>query len=184
MGNDEERVAGYLRPDFLRELAERYPTMNIKAQTTFMEVISVLRRLNFGMDTYFQEYGISHAGFKVLINLLHEQKAEGLSPANLSSICGVTRATVTGILDTLENNSWIERHPDPNDRRGLLIQLTDSGRAKLDTILPKHYGRIAQSMTVLSPDEQDTLRLLIQKFSKGLDAFQSHNLEPKKEEDK
>ncbi len=184
MDNNQQNTGGYLRPGFLKELSERYPTMDLNAQVTFMEVISVLRRLNLGMDTYFQEYGISHAGFKVLINLLHDEKSGGLSPANLSGICGVTRATVTGILDTLENNGWIERQPDPNDRRGLIIVLTESGRGKLDTILPKHYGRIAESMSVLSSEEQDTLRVLIQKFSKGLDSLQANTSEHTKEEGK
>ncbi len=166
-------MSNFPNREMLECLANRYPTMDLEAQATFMEVIMVIRRLSGGMDSYFQTLGVSQAGFKVMMNLLYAKGNAGVSPATLSENLCVTRATVTGVLDTLENSRWIERKPDPNDRRALLIQLTEEGQKKLDEILPIHYGRIAKSMSVLTTEEQRTLRVLMQKFSQGLDALES-----------
>lgn len=169
-------------PEMIRKLSKRYPSMNREAQVAFMEVVSVVRRLNCGMDSYFQTFGISQAGFKTLMVLLYEEE-DGASPAAISDALGVTRATITGLLDTLENNDWITRSPDPNDRRALLIEITQAGRDKLDSILPTHYARIARSMSVFTVEEQRMLQVLIKKFSQGLDALEESAKDNKKEDD-
>ncbi|MHB1709135.1 MAG: MarR family winged helix-turn-helix transcriptional regulator [Thermoplasmataceae archaeon] len=49
-------------------------------------------------------------------------------PQHLSSMAGflkVSNPTVTGLTDTLESQGWVKRQPDPNDRRGTLILLTE-----------------------------------------------------------
>ncbi|QRF74858.1 transcriptional repressor MprA [Thermoplasmatales archaeon] len=49
-------------------------------------------------------------------------------PQHLSSIAGflrVSNATVTGLTDTLESQGWVRRQPDPNDRRVILLTLTE-----------------------------------------------------------
>jgi DNA-binding MarR family transcriptional regulator len=61
---------------------------------------------------------------------------EPLTPTQISERSLVSSATMTGTLDTLEWNGWIRRVPNPDDRRSLLIEITDEGRAVADQLLP------------------------------------------------
>ncbi|MBC7661854.1 MAG: MarR family transcriptional regulator [Chitinophagaceae bacterium] len=169
--------------DYLAFITNRYKGVDSSALATFLEVVSIAKSMNCGMDAYFQKLGISHARFKVMINLLYSEAEGGLSPAMLAEKLGVKRATVTGILDTLENDQWVERNPDPNDRRGLLIRITEAGKAKLDSVLPTHYQRIGKALETFSATEHEQLRVLIRKFGQGLDAMESSvcDMDPKKD---
>jgi DNA-binding MarR family transcriptional regulator len=158
--------------DYLDYVATRYKVADVAALETFLEVVSVVRVMNNGMDNYFSKLGISHARFKVMINTFCYARSGGVSPALLAESIGVTRATITGLLDSLENDQLIERQPDPNDRRGLLIKLTAAGEAKLDSILPAHYERIGRAMSNLTHKEQNELTVLIRKFGQGLDELE------------
>lgn len=170
--------------EYLDFVAARYAVADISALETFLEVVGVVRVMNTGMENYFSKLGISHARFKVMINTLYFTRSGGVSPALLAESVGVTRATITGLLDSLENDQLIERQPDPNDRRGLLIRLTAAGEAKLDSILPAHYERIGKAMSHLTAKEQQELTVLIRKFGQGLDALENCGLnETDKNED-
>lgn len=158
-------------------IMKRYEGMDKGALETFLEVLAVVKTMNGGMDSYFHKMGISHARFKVMLSILFNDEGNGISPADLAESLGVKRATITGLLDTLENDQWIERRPDPNDRRGLLIRITEAGKAKLDSVLPAHYKRIGRAMDHLTRKEQDQLKVLIRKFGKGLDSLEKCSLD-------
>ena len=55
---------------------------------------------------------------------------EGLLPSELAEKTCQDRATITGLLDRLEKDGWIERKPDNRDRRSLRIYLTPYAREK------------------------------------------------------
>ena len=61
----------------------------------------------------------------MVLNFLGEE--DRILPSVLRQKLQVTSATMTGILDRLEKLDLIERHPHPNDRRAILVCLTDRG---------------------------------------------------------
>jgi DNA-binding MarR family transcriptional regulator len=80
----------------------------------------------------------------------------------LAEHAGVTRATMTGLVDTLERDGLVTRAPDPDDRRMMSVQLTAKGEGRLKEILPDYFARIAALMKPLSENERKTLlRLLL-----------------------
>jgi DNA-binding MarR family transcriptional regulator len=64
---------------------------------------------------------------------------EPLTPSDIAARIAVpvTTATITGVLDTLERNGYIQRRPHPSDRRRLLVHLTANGRQALATVIPR-----------------------------------------------
>ena len=102
--------------------------------------------------------------------VLRELSAGGRrSPAELAERSRCTRATMTGILDTLEKHGLVEREPNPKDRRGLLVALTSQGRARYRATpdLDRVFGRCC---TGLSPDELRHLDALLGKLGRSLEA--------------
>ncbi len=84
------------------------------------------------------------------------------TPAELADAAGVTRATMTGLIDTLERDGYVVREPDPSDRRMLSVRLTSKGEQFLQEFLPGHFRIIAAVMSTLSESERKTLvRLLV-----------------------
>jgi DNA-binding MarR family transcriptional regulator len=71
---------------------------------------------------------------------------------------------MTNRLDVLERAGLVERQPDPNDRRGTLIELTKKGKVVLDRAIEAHLQAEAQMVAHLSRDEQNCLADLLKKL--------------------
>ncbi|MCX6131205.1 MAG: MarR family transcriptional regulator [Proteobacteria bacterium] len=165
-----DQFANYASIQFF---ANRYKELDISAVESYLAVVRIASHMNRGSDAYFQRLELSQGRFMVMMILLRAGDA-GMSPAELAQNISCARATVTGLLDTLESSGWVERQADPSgDRRSLTVRLTAAGRQKLDSILPDHYQRIAQAMADFSADERKQLTQLIQKFGRGLAVFES-----------
>ena len=76
---------------------------------------------------------------------------------------------MTKRLDRLADAGLIERRPDPNDRRGTLVRLTNHGKATIDTLLPVHLANEQRLLAPLSPAQQRTLDQLLRSLLAGLE---------------
>lgn len=70
-------------------------------------------------------HGLTHGQFFLLVAIM---EAEGLLPSELAERTAQERPTITGLLDRLEKEGWVERRADPRDRRALRIYLGSRGR--------------------------------------------------------
>ena len=86
------------------------------------------------------------------------------TPAELADAAGVTRATMTGLVDTLERDGLVRREPDPDDRRMMSVRLTEKAEEFLRKLLPTHFKLMAQLMASLSEMERKTLVGLLTKI--------------------
>lgn len=113
-------------------------------------------------------HGLSEGRF-VLLFLLDAAR-DGLAPSLLAEQAGVTRATVTGLLDGLERDALIERQAEAGDRRALRIRLTQQGRRLAGTLVEQHGRWIAGLFGGLTPAERGQLAGLLDKAAAGLAA--------------
>lgn len=90
-----------------------------------------------------------------------------LKPLDFAELAGVTRATVTGLLDGLEREGLVKRSPHPVDRRMIMIHLTAKGRQLLSQMLPDHFCRTAGLMANLTAPEKQRLIELLAKVQAG-----------------
>ncbi|MBP1131134.1 DNA-binding MarR family transcriptional regulator [Serratia sp. PL17] len=108
-------------------------------------------------------YALSEGRF-VMLFLLDAAK-EGLAPNALAEKAGVTRATVTGLLNGLEREHLLERHADISDRRALRVRLTHKGEQVAKQVFEQHSRWIAGLFGNLSASEQTQLGLLLEKVA-------------------
>jgi len=113
-------------------------------------------------ESYLARYGFSQGRFVISI-LLYQLSEHTWTPGKLADLIGVTRATITGLLDTMEKDLWIERRPLMSDRRMKEILLTESGRQKIQEFIPGHLERMSDLIAEFSEDEIDTLLCLLDK---------------------
>ena len=116
------------------------------------------------LDVLQQQYHLSEGRFCALI-VLHQNR-EGVAPSQLAAKVGVTRATISNMLQRLERDGMIDVVPAAGDGRGKVARLTAQGIAFMDEILPPHYLRVTQLMERLTEAEQQELIRLLRKLTR------------------
>lgn len=137
----------------LERFAERYPRMDIDSVTAFLTLLRVASDLIDGLDHYLACYDLLQGRWMVLVLLMREENFTAY-PSVLAEKAGVTRATMTGLLENLERDGLINRSVDADDRRRAAVHLTSKGLDKMDSIMPDYYSRIAQLMSEFSESEK------------------------------
>lgn len=93
-----------------------------------------------------------------------------LSPHQLAERAGVTRATVTGLLDGLEREQLVSRHSDPDDKRRIHVRLTRSGQTLSARLFDQQTQWIASLFADISTAERQVLGTLLQRVWSRTDA--------------
>ena len=134
---------------------EQTPDANILATEAVMNTIRTADVLFDRIGRLLRPLGVSSAGGLVL-GLLRDLGA--LSPSELGERLIVTRATVTGLVDSLEAKGFVRRTPNPNDRRSLLIEITPSGLKVLARVRTIVHAQEKRWMSGLA--ERDLRKLI------------------------
>jgi DNA-binding MarR family transcriptional regulator len=160
------------RYDCLQEAAQRFPDLDPSACEAFLQLLRTGDELSRSQQTYLAQHNMSQGRFTVLMLLLRAagprgccgaQPATVCNPAELADRAGVTRATMTGLIDTLEKDGFVKREPDPSDRRMMTVSLTPKAEAFLHDVLPGQFRRIAEVMQDLDESERRALVHLLSK---------------------
>jgi MarR family transcriptional regulator, 2-MHQ and catechol-resistance regulon repressor len=75
-------------------------------------------------------------------------------------------ANITTVLQNLEKRELISRVRDPEDQRYVRVSIAESGRTLIERILPAHIAGIVEDMSILTPEEQETLARLCRKLGR------------------
>ena len=161
------------RYECLAEMGKLFPDMDASSSYAFLNLIKTTDDVWRVMHEHLAHHGISQGRFLVLMLLMEKPDVDypcPCTPAEIADMASVSRATVTGLLDTLEKDGFISRTPDPNDRRVTSISITDAGRAFMGKILPPHFRILAHLMKPLNDDERTALVSILNKISTHIEA--------------
>lgn len=115
------------------------------------------------MSTDFDDSEISQAEYDVLLTVT---RAPNMT-ARLRDVTAqmlISQPSVSRLIDRMVTRGLVTKSPDPDDRRGMLIQATDAGARAFRLLATTHGKSIAQRMSRLTSDELRTLRALTQKL--------------------
>jgi DNA-binding MarR family transcriptional regulator len=176
------------KEEAIYKFAARYPDVKPKSLEAFLKVMWVTAQIDRALETHFSQWNLSRGRFMLIMTLYKDfcgcdlgipvvdgaSKTPGvMSPSELALNLDVTRGNMTGLLDGLEREGWILRGSHPEDRRGLLIRLTEDGLKRIEDILPTHYRRMNILLSGLSTSEAEVLIGAVAKLSTGLEAFRA-----------
>ena len=125
------------------------------------EVLGLASAIDGDCATRLGRHGLSEGKF-VLLSLLRDVP-DGLSPHELAERAGVTRGTITGLLDGLERDGFLARHADRLDRRKLLVRLSAKGEGAAATLVDEHAQWIGSLFADFTPEEMRLLSALLEK---------------------
>lgn len=106
-----------------------------------------------------QRFGITLPQFDVMAEL--ERAGEPQTMSALSRRLLVSGGNVTGVVDRLERDGYVERQPLPSDRRVQLVALTDKGRSEFATMAAAHEQWLSELLGGLSTDDIHALQDLL-----------------------
>lgn len=164
------------RYECLLEGAKQFPELDPSACEAYLNLLRTGDDVVSVMDKSLADHQISSGRFGVLMLLWQTVQKSGnptcdgdapagpRTPAELAEAAGVSRATMTGLIDTLERDDFVRRKPDPKDRRMMSVELTATGEALLAKILPAYFNLIAELMEPLTVSERKTLVGLLNKI--------------------
>jgi DNA-binding MarR family transcriptional regulator len=153
------------RYDCLLEAAEHHPDLDPSATELFLHLLRAGDEAFRVCREHLEQHNISQGRFTVLMQLARADCCSSSStPAELADATGVTRATMTGLIDTLVRDGYVTREPDARDRRMITVTLTEAGADLLKEILPHHFQRMAALMAPLSEAERKTMLQLLLKI--------------------
>lgn len=151
------------RYEVLREVAERHPEFNASACFAFLHLLKTGNELIALDAQVLNSLGTRQGRFNLLL-LVDKCKTPPPTAAELAEDTGVTRATVSGLLDGLEKEGLVERRMDSEDRRVVRVHLTSEGAALLDKVRPAYCRWFSSVVDTLSEEERSHLVSLLQKI--------------------
>jgi len=129
---------------------DQTPDANILATEAVMNTIRTADLIFDRIGRLLRPFNVSAAGGLVL-GILRDRGR--MSPSELGARLIVTRATVTGLLDSLERRGFVHRAPNPADRRSLLVEITPAGLAVLQEVRTLIHRHEKDWMSGLSDEE-------------------------------
>ncbi|MBT2493576.1 MarR family transcriptional regulator [Streptomyces sp. ISL-96] len=112
--------------------AEVRPDLDTAPMAVFGRIYRIARAMGDRIEKAYAQFGISRGEFDVLATLRRSGEPYTLSPRQLSATLMLTTGGMTGRLDKLERAGLLRRSPDPHDRRGLRVTLSERGLAIVD----------------------------------------------------
>lgn len=138
-----------------------------------MEVVGYLKTSQLitrnQLEAFFKTHGLQAGEFDVLATLRRAGAPYALTPTQLFGTLMVSSGGMTNRLDRLERAGLIVRTPNPEDRRGTLVSLTEQGLEMMNRLVPLHVENEARLLSTLSREEQETLSRLLGKLLDGLE---------------
>lgn len=151
--------------DEVDELIEAWeserPDLDLAPVAVFSRIHRLARHLELARREAFSAHGIELWEFDVLSALRRAGAPYELSPGRLLRETLVTSGTMTNRVDRLAARGFVERSPDPDDRRGVIVRLTAEGRAAVDGAFEALLAAEADLLADLPVRERKRLAALL-----------------------
>jgi len=128
---------------------------------TFIKMMRATESINNRLNKHLAEVDLTVSQFGTLEALYH------LGPLNQRAIAEKllkSGGNITMVIDNLEKSGYVTRKKDPQDRRAVLIHLTEKGDEFINDFFPKHLEKIKREFSVLSDSEKKQLAVICKKL--------------------
>ena len=145
------------------------PDIEVGALQVTARLTRVGAHLARRQEAVFGRFGLGRGEVGALSALRIAGPPHRLSPTRLAKGLMLSSAGVTSRIDRLERRGLVRRLADPNDRRGVLIELTDEGLEVVDAAVAAITVSDQQLLARLDPGEVAQLEAILRKLLGGLE---------------
>ena len=140
------------------------PDLDASAKEITGRIVRLASRFQQAYSETFQPFGLNDGDYGVLAPLRRAGEPYELTPTDLARHRMMTSGGMTAALDRLERKGFIERLPNPADRRGSIVRLTNRGRATIDEAMTQHVQTEERLIAGLDLKERSQLSALLRKL--------------------
>src|SRR5260370_26730491 len=158
----------------LRWQAER-PDLDVAPLHVLSRVSRLARHRDRARRAAFAAHGLETWELEVLSALRRQGPPDQLSPGALLRATLVTSGTMTNRIDRLAEAGLVNRRRDSQDKRGVLVQLTDSGLRTVDAAMSALLARERALLTGLDSGQQEELARLLRILLAPFDAAEARD---------
>jgi DNA-binding MarR family transcriptional regulator len=145
------------------------PDLEVDALQVTARLTRVGAHLARRQDAVFGRFGLGRGEVGALSALRVAGPPYRLSPTHLAKGLMLSSAGITSRIDRLERRGFVRRLADPNDRRGVMVELTDEGLEAVDSAVAALTVSDQQLLARLEPDEIAQLESILRKLLGGLE---------------
>jgi len=149
---------------FLETIHLVLPELDLEVEGIVDRIGGIARRLNRTMDETVAEFGLDNVEHKALSVLTQSGPPFRSTPGKLARRMELSSGAMTNRLDRLEEAGYVRRLPDPDDRRGVLVELTDAGRAAWEQSVSAQAEKESLVAAALSAKEKQELNALLRRL--------------------
>jgi len=145
------------------------PDLDFSPLQVLSRVVRLSRHLDRARRLAFTRSDLEAWEFDVLAALRRAGSPYRLSPKALLTQTLVSSGTMTNRIDRLVERGLVLRRTDPNDGRGILVEMTESGLVRVDAAITRLVDAETELLQVLSAADQERLAGLLRKLSLDFD---------------
>jgi DNA-binding MarR family transcriptional regulator len=146
------------------------PDLDPTPMGTVGRILRLSTHLRERVEAALKPFELSLWQFDVLATLRRNGPPFRMSPKELMTDVMLSSGAMTNRLDRLEASGYIVRLPDPNDRRGVQIELTEQGRALVDQAIAARFSEATEVAAILDTKERTELEAALRKLLTALEA--------------
>jgi DNA-binding MarR family transcriptional regulator len=149
---------------FLETIHFVLPDLDLEVEGIVDRIAGLSRRIHRSMDETLAEFGLDSAEHKALSTLAQAGPPYRSAPGKLAKRMDLSSGAMTNRLDRLEQAGLIRRLPDPDDRRGVVVELTDEGRRLYQQAVGVQAKKEALVTAALNEREKKQLHSLLRRL--------------------
>jgi DNA-binding MarR family transcriptional regulator len=150
--------------------ASQLPDLDLATEGIVARIQHLEKRLRRSMEDTFKEFQLDYGQWVVLGALRSAGPPFRRSAGALAKILDLTSGAMTSRLDRMEEAGLVRRLPDPDDRRGVQIEITDKGSQLWEDAVGVQAAKEQFVASALSPEEKQQLSELLKRLVLAFDA--------------
>jgi MarR family transcriptional regulator, organic hydroperoxide resistance regulator len=152
-----------------QQIQVRLESMGLDHEFTLL--VSDITRVANGIrvsltNTVLREHNLSWTGFAILWLLWLHGPLETRHAAHAAAI---SKATLTGVVNTLDQREYLKRIPRSDDRRLVELHLTSIGSKFMEAVYPRYNQAEKDALNALTPRQRASLSVELEKLAKSLE---------------
>ncbi len=172
----------YEKEKLLEIISDNFPEFKANDLRMMFQMFKVNHKIFALAERHFAQHHFSKGKFHVLFFLFIRKEDGDITLSQIADDSDVTRSTITGLIDGLEEMKLIERYSSQTDRRKTFVRINDKGIEFVKKLFPIHINNIIDLFSDFDSDEKQNYTKILTKLNTKLeknDALQKASKEKK-----
>jgi DNA-binding MarR family transcriptional regulator len=153
----------------ITDITSRFAAIDPEVEGVVDRITAIDKHLGAAFEETLAGHGLSRGEYKLLLRLSTRTADNRMSAGDLSRALMLSSGAMTNRLDRMEAAGLVRRVPDPRDRRGVLVEMTEEGRRQIDEAVTEQAAKEIDLLSALSRRELASLNGLLRKVLSALE---------------